>query len=221
MEKYWEVEMKKLFAGVLVLAFFCLQIASATGFEDKSSFEELLKHRLPEKPEIPVEMEKYVKGSEIKRLLEKMQESRELKGKTSALEVKEKVTLRLVTGHEILAGIMADGSVRVLSALKDIDVSEKYAIPRGLDLQKVDKNIFNVEYLVKEGYAAMQEYPLIVVFKPEKRGEAAKAIGKTKIVREFSIIPAYAVRISLGDEFYKLLESDAVEKIWLDYKGHS
>jgi len=42
----------------------------------------------------------------------------------------------------------------------------------------------------------VQEYPLIVVFKPEKRGEVAKAIENVKIMREFSIIPAYVVRFS-------------------------
>ena len=218
--------MRGLQAGMLILAFLCLQ-TTAAGYEN-NDFEKLLKPLFSEKHRISILEEGYAlnplenygeKIYEIEKQ-ENLQKS-EKAGAASEPEVKEKLSVRLITGHGVLAGVTGDGSVRVLSVPEGIEVAGKHAIPRGLDLQKVDRNIFNVEYLVREGYAGMREYPLIVIFKPEKSGEAAKAIGKTKIVREFSIIPAYAVRISLGDEFYKLLESDAVEKIWLDYKGHS
>ena|GEM_PF-7018140 len=128
--------------------------------------------------------------------------------------MREKINVRLITGHEILAGVAKDGGVRILSAPKDIEVLGKHTVPKGLDLRKVDRNIFNVEYFVREGYAEMKEYPLIVVFKPEKRGELAKTIGKAKAVKEFGIIPAYAVRISPGEEFYAFGSTDVARKYW-------
>jgi parallel beta-helix repeat protein len=133
-----------------------------------------------------------------------------------SFEAKERIPMKLVTGQEILVE-RSNGSIKILSD-NDLEISEKYAIPRGINLMKVDKELFNVEYLLKEGFAKMQDYPLIVVFKDEKRKDAEKILRKSEIVREFEIIPAYAVRIPPGHRFYEIIHSDAVEKVWLDYR---
>ncbi|MEM3505014.1 MAG: S8 family serine peptidase [Archaeoglobaceae archaeon] len=133
-------------------------------------------------------------------------------------EIKEKKTIRLPTGEKVEVGITGKAEIFVLSADENVKVMERLAIPRDVDLRKVDEKLFNVEALIKEGYADSERIPVIVVAEKEKMGNVegvAKSLGKAK---KFEIIPAISLEVKKGDDFRKLISIDGVKKVWLDRK---
>ncbi|MEM4945216.1 MAG: S8 family serine peptidase [Archaeoglobaceae archaeon] len=137
---------------------------------------------------------------------------------TLSEKVREKKIVKLPTGEKVEVGITDKAEIFVLSADENVKVMERLAIPRDVDLRKVDEKLFNVEALIKEGYADSERIPVIVVAEKEKMGNVegvAKSLGKAK---KFEIIPAISLEVKKGDDFRKLLSIDGVKKVWLDRK---
>jgi len=131
--------------------------------------------------------------------------------------VREEREVILPTGQKVMVAITEKGRIFPVS-VEGVEISGKIAVPRGIDFGKVDEDLFNIETLIKEGVAETDKIPVIVVSSKEKISEVenlAKSLGKAK---RFSIIPAVALEVRKGEDFNKLISSDAVERIWLDHK---
>ena len=105
-----------------------------------------------------------------------------------------------------------------------------YVIPSYVDLRKYDLSLFDVTYLVKEGYGNLTSYPIIV--KAPSWAAAASiaanvgkiAGGEGAVVSKALILMALKVpnqRDSLYRLFKEVLESKEVERVWLDRKVHA
>jgi subtilisin family serine protease len=96
---------------------------------------------------------------------------------------------------------------------------------RDINLSRFDIQLFNVEYLLKEGYYNMPFIPVIVVFSSLNQSALESSLESEnlgKITAKYTIIPAVAAVIytnSTERAFQKL--SNVNGRIWLDRKVHA
>jgi subtilisin family serine protease len=152
-------------------------------------------------------------------------------------EISKIFKVTLVTGDIVTVGITKENKTIVL-AIEPYDPTKLnrgfrvfedengvYVLPNDIDIKKIDINLFNVKYLIEEGYSNYQTYSMITILNSEKLVEAQSFVKSTlennkagKIVRSFKIIPGASISLVPGKTFYDLMLSDYVIKIWLNYK---
>ncbi|MHC1570747.1 MAG: S8 family serine peptidase, partial [Methermicoccaceae archaeon] len=107
-----------------------------------------------------------------------------------------------------------------------------YVFPKGVDLKKMDTELFNIDYLIDEGYCNMSYLPVLIDYKkdgimgisemtPVKELERG---GQMSIVRTYASVPTFSARLSVDSvkESGEALEkSPQIERIWLDKKVHA
>jgi subtilisin family serine protease len=103
-----------------------------------------------------------------------------------------------------------------------------YIFPEGIDLSKVDKELFNIDYLVKEEYCNLTYLPILVDYKDKEekvfgvaeQKELEKVVNIT-IVKSYHSIPTFSAKLSfegINRTFKTLVERPEIKKIWLDKK---
>ncbi len=122
-----------------------------------------------------------------------------------------------------------------------------YVYPSDINLLKFDLGLFNIDYLIKEGYYKQPEIPAIIEYRVKdlinpkihiqskhvilyghtKQAQLLtsnlRALG-AKITEVFNIVPMISAKIPLEHTtriFKFLAESPLVKKVWLDYKVHA
>ncbi|MEM2529339.1 MAG: S8 family serine peptidase, partial [Ignisphaera sp.] len=155
-------------------------------------------------------------------------------------EIKARYEVKLVTGDIVTAGIIEDNKTTrvVILGVRPYDprklnrsfktIEDKdgvYVIPDDVNLQKADRNLFNIKYLIEEQYYNMSKTPVIISLNPTKKIEAQSFIdsvlGKEepgKVAKSYKMVPASSAALAQGKTFYDLQFSEYVTKIWLDRK---
>jgi len=102
-----------------------------------------------------------------------------------------------------------------------------YVIPSDVDIRKVDVELFNVKYLIKEGYYNLTQLPIIVVTEEPKvimQNDIEKTIKEQKygiVGAKYKILPAISSKLNLkkiGEAFSNIISKPYVKKILLDKK---
>ncbi|RLE57600.1 MAG: hypothetical protein DRJ32_07460, partial [Thermoprotei archaeon] len=102
-----------------------------------------------------------------------------------------------------------------------------YVIPEGVSLEKYDKELFNVAYLIKNGYYNSTVFPLIIKCLNAKAASSIAETIKTsyknnitcKLISRALVLQSIKVKNKILNEFYKkILELPSVIKVWLDKK---
>jgi subtilisin family serine protease len=139
----------------------------------------------------------------------------------------------LITGDTVLLG--PAGSMQVtpvagkgregMRFVIDRDRDHLYVIPDdALSLVaqgKLDRQLFDVDLLDKDGYGGRGDLPLIV-----QGGAGSQALAGTRNVQPLSVIDGAALRVAKGDNtFWRAVASGdrllgEVQKVWLDGKLH-
>jgi subtilisin family serine protease len=143
----------------------------------------------------------------------------------------------LITGDVVLAMVADNGTVISVSIYPSDPTklgqnflilkicNSTYVIPSNVNLHVFDLELFNIDLLIREGYAELPYIPLIV-----QSGTTVNALAKQlttdglTVVRKFSILPALAAKIprdKAGKLSKILADSKDVCKVWLDRKVHS
>ncbi|MDW7989043.1 MAG: S8 family serine peptidase, partial [Archaeoglobaceae archaeon] len=223
------------FRAFIVLISFFVTSASVSAnlekipsfFEQKSSLkneeniESVFEKESPnfiERNFIELQKEKIGKLTEIKKGAIKITELTRENLVDQKVELKEKRTVKLPTGEKVVAGVSEKGEVFVMASDQGLELKGKIAIPESLDVKKVDQKLFDVEYLVKEGYAEAETIPVIVVANKEKVNKVEEMAKKLWKAKRFNIIPAVSIEVKKGEDFKKLISMEGVEKVWLDHK---
>jgi subtilisin family serine protease len=99
-----------------------------------------------------------------------------------------------------------------------------YVVPMGLDLAKLDIELFNVDFLISEGYHVMDSLPVIITGTDAAGlaniGAGIEALGG-RVTYESKALPVLAAELPLSDVGKiapELWERVDVNKIWLDQK---
>jgi len=143
----------------------------------------------------------------------------------------------LITGDVIIVSTLPDG--RRGFAIKPADPTKlgqnfqiietpkgTYIFPEGIDLSKVDKELFNIDYLIEEEYYNKTYLPVLVDYKEERafgateEKELEKEVNIT-IVKNYHAIPTFSAKLSfesINETFKTLVERPEIKKIWLDKK---
>jgi len=142
----------------------------------------------------------------------------------------------LITGDVVIVSTLPDG--RRGFAVKPADPTKlrqnfqivetpkgTYIFPEGIDLSKLDKELFNIDYLIKEGYCNLTYLPVLVDYKEKVFGvaeqkELEKEVNIT-IVKSYRLVPTFSAKISfesINRTFKTLVERPEIRKIWLDKK---
>jgi len=103
-----------------------------------------------------------------------------------------------------------------------------YVFPSNINLDKLDIELFNIDYLISEGYHKRANLPVIVSTADLSEQiiqsiESGLRDFEGRITDSFSTISALAVRLPLDtikDSIQTLLKRADVEKIWLDRTVH-
>ena len=107
------------------------------------------------------------------------------------------------------------------------DENGLYVIPSDVDIRKVDVELFNVKYLIKEGYYNLTQLPIIVVTEEPKvimQNDIEKTIKEQKygiVGVKYKILPAISSKLNLkkiGEAFSNIISKPYVKKILLDKK---
>jgi subtilisin family serine protease len=138
------------------------------------------------------------------------------------------VTVPLITGDRVTVTTDAAGkaSFSVLTAPRKgrpaprfesySDGDSMYVVPDDaatyLQSGRLDKTLFDVSYLMREGFAGAATLPVIV----EHSGDAPGAT----VTRELESISATAVTVHDGAQFWPALAGGQVSKVWLDRPVH-
>ncbi|HEY3001292.1 MAG TPA: S8 family serine peptidase, partial [Kribbellaceae bacterium] len=85
---------------------------------------------------------------------------------------------------------------------------------------RLDRRLFDVAYLDKEGYDSRDDLPLIV-----QGGSGVRSLAGTRNFRALPVIKGAAVRVEGGGRFWRAVAghgtlASGVRKIWLDAKVH-
>jgi subtilisin family serine protease len=138
----------------------------------------------------------------------------------------------LVTGDRVLLGPAAGMHVTPVAGKgrKGMPFSIQrqgnhlYVIPADaaqlVSAGRLDRRLFDVVYLDKEGYDSSEDVPLIV------QGESGiRSLAGTRNFRALPVIKGAAVRVEAGGSFWRAVAghgtpSSGVHKIWLDAKVH-
>ncbi|RSN74682.1 S8 family serine peptidase [Candidatus Methanodesulfokora washburnensis] len=144
--------------------------------------------------------------------------------------------VKLITGDVVKVGLV-NKTLQVL-AIMPVDPTELnkgfrvfrdgkglYVIPSNVDLRKFDIELFNVEYLVEEGYWNQSEIPVIIQMKREGYPSISSLIAERggEIAPVYRLVPASAAKIPVNkarDVVKDLVSNAYMEKIWLDRKVH-
>jgi subtilisin family serine protease len=105
-----------------------------------------------------------------------------------------------------------------------------YVIPDSVNLKKLDIELFNIRYLMEEGYYLLPSLPVIIeVKKTEASAKTLQSIatmtedlGAEVTVRShrLNMLAVQLPIIEVGQLSRRLLQRPEVEKIWLDRKVH-
>jgi len=161
-------------------------------------------------------------------------------GKSGAPELNETYMVNLVTGDTVVVANTSAG-LKVIS-IRPADPQRRgqgfhiipvnghlYVIPSYVDVRKYDLSLFDVAYLVKEGYYKSPTLPLIV---KAQSAEQVSALAQTlpkfnataKQVSRHMGLAAVKVKNdakAIADVFRNVLEKSDVAKVWLDKKVHA
>lgn len=104
-----------------------------------------------------------------------------------------------------------------------------YIIPDEVDLQKLDRELFNIDYLVDEAYYSEPSLPLLVSYTPslpKSRVESLKdkisALGQeTELHEEVNTISTRLAYKNISASYNNLMSQPELKKIWLDKKIHA
>jgi len=151
-------------------------------------------------------------------------------------EDSEVYEVTLITGDVVIALVKPDGqktfavrSVDQTKSWQDFQIFQRenktYVVPNYVDLKRLDIELFNIDYLIEEGYHEQTHLPLLIVYKPDigsKKIQSIEdqimAVGQSvkKYPNFFTIATRLPVK-NIGSSFKTLVKQD-VEKIWLDRK---
>jgi len=104
-----------------------------------------------------------------------------------------------------------------------------YIFPEGVGFSKVDKELFNIDYLIKEDYYNLTYLSVLIDYKKERKlgvtelEELEKEINIT-VVKNYRSIPTFSAKLSyegINETFKTLVEKPEIKKIWLDKKVHA
>uniref|UniRef100_A0A7J3ZAF9 Peptidase S8/S53 domain-containing protein n=1 Tax=Ignisphaera aggregans TaxID=334771 RepID=A0A7J3ZAF9_9CREN len=143
------------------------------------------------------------------------------------------VNVTLITGDAVLAMVAENGTVLAIS-IYPADPGKlgqnflvlkmrnsTYVIPSSVSLSTFDIELFNIDLLIREGYAELPYIPVIIqgydVATVNALAAQLTARG-LKVARKFSIIPALVTRIP-KDRVVELPRG--VRKVWLDRKVYA
>ena len=148
-------------------------------------------------------------------------------------------SVTLITGDVVIVSILPDG--RRGFAIKPADPTKlgqnfqiiktpkvTYIFPEEIDLSKVDKELFNIDYLIREEYCNLTYLPVLVDYKDKEekvfgvaeQKELEKEVNIT-IVKSYRAIPTFSAKLSfegIDETFKTLVERPEIKKIWLDKK---
>ena len=143
-----------------------------------------------------------------------------------------KVTL--ITGDIVLVTISSDG--RRAFAVQPVDPKEEffsfkrgndtYIVPSSAPLEKLDLNLFNIDYLLREKYYGLAYLPVLVSSDSASNAQSLASDAKISgsVTHVFKTIPAFAARAKIVDVrglYQSLLAKPEVKKIWLDKVNHA
>lgn len=158
---------------------------------------------------------------------------------TQLSEKAEGTEITLVTGDVVIATRQPDGhytcTVRPADPTKGVyfqtlDTPEgSYVIPNHADLEKLDMELFNIRYLIEEGYHLLPSLPIIVQIEEEEPAEMVESIK--------TMVEAAGAKVTMGGPKLGMLAAELpfntinhssqnlvarpdVERIWLDKKVH-
>jgi len=148
-------------------------------------------------------------------------------------------SVTLVTGDVAIVSQLAEGQLGIATIQADPYNTKRgfqritnskgtYVIPTDISLDKLDIELFNVEYLVKEGYDKMKSLPVMVTtstMEVHTQQSIVKCIQAFdgRLTASFQGISTLALDLpmrTLGNSVHNLLEQPYVKKIWLDKKVH-
>ena len=150
------------------------------------------------------------------------------------------INITLVTG-DIVAAQNVSGKIVTYSILpakngikRSYQIIESpdatYFIPNDVDLKKVDIELFNVKYLLKEGYENLSFIPVMVTLDPvsnKKNGISAQGISgldkSIKISKDYKKIGVAVARLDKKEAnkgFSSIMANKEIRKVWLDKKRH-
>jgi subtilisin family serine protease len=107
------------------------------------------------------------------------------------------------------------------------DENGLYVLPSDVDIRKVDIELFNVKYLIKEGYYNLTQLPIMVITEEPKviaQNDIEKTIKEQKygvIGAKYKILPAISSKLDLKkikEAFSSIISKKYVKKILLDKK---
>jgi subtilisin family serine protease len=139
----------------------------------------------------------------------------------------------LITGDVVVATIFPDG--RKSFAVEPADPTEQFAsftqgndtyiIPSSARLDKLDMNLFDVDYLLREKYYELPYLPLLVTSTSRRAIQSLVTDQslRTWITHTFGILPAFAAKPKASDvksAYESLVDRPETAKIWLDKVNH-
>lgn len=170
------------------------------------------------------------------------------------------VGLTLITGDTVMSAKSTNGLIEEVSPSQGRKVLEKgsymvlpadptemgynymvlqvmnrtYIFPKGVDTNRLDVELFDVDYLFEEDYHKLNYLPVIVEYvEPTVAGISREGIIKGlkeeiismggTVTKEFKVIPAISAHLpleSIKNLYEALVKSVYLEKIWLN-KGYS
>lgn len=152
----------------------------------------------------------------------------------------QRVQVTLITGDVVTVMISSNGTrsfaispadparlgQRFMTLEKNGDT---YIYPDGVDLQKLDMELFDIDYLVTEQYYQQPSLPVIVSYSPgmpparvQSLAGAITALGQeTKLQKEVGAISTRLAYQGITPSYSALLSQPEVSKVWLDKKVHA
>src|SRR5574341_2473534 len=99
-----------------------------------------------------------------------------------------------------------------------------YLIPDDIDLKKVDQELFNINYLINEGYSDLSFIPVMLTTGSIPDTAINSIVGRDiNIVSFHKNIGAASARLdkeNTASSFTSLMANEYINKIWLDKKRH-
>lgn len=147
-------------------------------------------------------------------------------------------SITLITGDVVTVACLPDGEKGISIVPANPKLNQNfltyetprgtYVIPNGVNLEKLDMELFNVDYLAKEGYPEAKELPVIISLsdaseqsiRPFERQVMSWKGTKNAFANGPSVMSAKLALNSIQDETRVLLSEPHVKKVWLDKKVH-
>ena len=157
--------------------------------------------------------------------------------KASSLKTKCVVKVELITGDEVYVIKSPNGielvRVRVANSCKNRAFrvlhlkGDLYVIPNDVNLRVFDKELFNINYLIENGYYNQTYIPVIIKAKTEKQlltfidkvSTSFREKVKIKMLSKSLLLSSVKVVANFTKELYeKVLTKFNLERVWLDRK---